>query len=113
MALIYKIMDVCIEAKLYEFCFWVCIGIRCLCDIAPDNTAEKYYTENLSLAGDGFDTVIKAKQAVENVCPKSNTMSCAGITFNNSRVWYNAGSLTRGRNMQFLKLKILMQASPD
>jgi len=43
----------------------------------PGNTAEKDYSDNLSLAGDGFDTVIKAKQAVENVCP--NTVSCADI----------------------------------
>lgn len=43
----------------------------------PNNTAEKDFTDNLSLAGDGFDTVIKAKQAVENLCP--NTVSCADI----------------------------------
>eukprot|EP00253_Pinus_taeda_P026576 PITA_26576 len=43
----------------------------------PNNIAEKDYSDNLSLAGDGFDTVIKAKQAVENVCP--NTVSCADI----------------------------------
>ncbi|GLJ34742.1 hypothetical protein SUGI_0699030 [Cryptomeria japonica] len=42
-----------------------------------DNAAEKDFQDNLSLAGDGFDTVIKAKQAVENVCP--NTVSCADI----------------------------------
>lgn len=43
----------------------------------PNNTAEKDFPDNLSLAGDGFDTVIRAKQAVENVCP--NTVSCADI----------------------------------
>ncbi|GLJ28584.1 hypothetical protein SUGI_0563130 [Cryptomeria japonica] len=42
-----------------------------------NNQAEKDSPDNLSLAGDGFDTVIKAKQAVENVCP--NTVSCADI----------------------------------
>jgi len=41
------------------------------------NTAEKDFPDNMSLAGDGFDTVIKAKQAVEKVCP--NTVSCADI----------------------------------
>ncbi|KAH9313365.1 hypothetical protein KI387_028400, partial [Taxus chinensis] len=41
------------------------------------NTAEKDDSDNLSLAGDGFDTVIKAKQAVEAVCP--NIVSCADI----------------------------------
>lgn len=43
----------------------------------PNNTAEKDFRDNLSLAGDGFDTVMKAKQAVENVCP--STVSCADI----------------------------------
>eukprot|EP00252_Welwitschia_mirabilis_P004338 TRINITY_DN1466_c0_g1_i2.p1 TRINITY_DN1466_c0_g1~~TRINITY_DN1466_c0_g1_i2.p1 ORF type:complete len:253 (+),score=43.22 TRINITY_DN1466_c0_g1_i2:407-1165(+) len=42
-----------------------------------DNKAEKDFEDNQSLAGDGFDTVIKAKQAVEKVCP--NTVSCADI----------------------------------
>ncbi|GLJ29265.1 hypothetical protein SUGI_0577170 [Cryptomeria japonica] len=42
-----------------------------------NNQAEKDFQDNLSLAGDGFDTVIKAKQAVENVCP--NIVSCADI----------------------------------
>ncbi|KAH9303639.1 hypothetical protein KI387_008043, partial [Taxus chinensis] len=42
-----------------------------------NNKAEKDFEDNMSLAGDGFDTVIKAKQAVEKVCP--NTVSCADI----------------------------------
>ncbi|KAL9464195.1 hypothetical protein AB3S75_001904 [Citrus x aurantiifolia] len=44
---------------------------------AGKNTAEKDHPDNLSLAGDGFDTVVKAKQAVEQVC--KNTVSCADI----------------------------------
>lgn len=44
---------------------------------AGNNTAEKDHPDNLSLAGDGFDTVVKAKQAVEQVC--KNTVSCADI----------------------------------
>ncbi|XP_057983648.1 peroxidase 55 [Malania oleifera] len=44
---------------------------------SPNGDAEKDATENLSLAGDGFDTVTKAKQAVEAVCP--GVVSCADI----------------------------------
>ncbi|KAJ7568341.1 hypothetical protein O6H91_01G028300 [Diphasiastrum complanatum] len=43
----------------------------------PDNTAEKDALDNLSLAGDGFDTVIRAKQAVEAQCP--GIVSCADV----------------------------------
>ncbi|XP_009607563.1 peroxidase 16-like [Nicotiana tomentosiformis] len=44
-----------------------------------NNTAEKDHLENLSLAGDGFDTVIKAKAAVDNVPSCNNKVSCADI----------------------------------
>ncbi|KAL7141488.1 hypothetical protein ABFS83_08G056500 [Erythranthe nasuta] len=43
------------------------------------NTAEKDHPDNLSLAGDGFDTVIKAKQAVDAVSKCRNKVSCADI----------------------------------
>ncbi|KAI9120305.1 hypothetical protein K1719_007338 [Acacia pycnantha] len=46
--------------------------------IASSNgDAEKDAPINLSLAGDGFDTVVKAKQAVEAQCP--GVVSCADI----------------------------------
>ncbi|KAK1359918.1 Peroxidase [Heracleum sosnowskyi] len=44
-----------------------------------DNTAEKDHPDNLSLAGDGFDTVIKAKAAVDEVPGCKNKVSCADI----------------------------------
>ncbi|XP_009772707.1 peroxidase 16-like [Nicotiana sylvestris] len=46
---------------------------------AGNNTAEKDHPDNLSLAGDGFDTVIKAKAAVDNVPACKNKVSCADI----------------------------------
>ncbi|KAL5581384.1 hypothetical protein UlMin_013826 [Ulmus minor] len=44
---------------------------------SPNQDAEKDAPDNLSLAGDGFDTVIKAKEAVEAQCP--GVVSCADI----------------------------------
>lgn len=44
---------------------------------SPNGDAEKDSKDNLSLAGDGFDTVVKAKQAVEAQCP--GVVSCADI----------------------------------
>ncbi|GMH25202.1 hypothetical protein Nepgr_027045 [Nepenthes gracilis] len=45
----------------------------------PNNKAEKDNPINLSLAGDGFDTVIKAKAAVDKVRQCRNKVSCADI----------------------------------
>ncbi|XP_021834780.1 peroxidase 16-like [Prunus avium] len=44
-----------------------------------NNSAEKDNSDNLSLAGDGFDTVIKAKAAVDKVPQCRNKVSCADI----------------------------------
>jgi peroxidase len=44
-----------------------------------NSTAEKDHPSNLSLAGDGFDTVIKAKAAVDAVPACANQVSCADI----------------------------------
>lgn len=43
------------------------------------NKAEKDHPDNLSLAGDGFDTVVKAKEAVDEVSSCKNKVSCADI----------------------------------
>ncbi|GAB4846912.1 Peroxidase 50 [Ancistrocladus abbreviatus] len=45
----------------------------------PNNKAEKDYPDNLSLAGDGFDTIVKAKAAVDNTPGCTNKVSCADI----------------------------------
>ncbi|XP_004498581.1 peroxidase 45-like [Cicer arietinum] len=44
-----------------------------------NSTSEKDNPINLSLAGDGFDTVIKAKAAVDSVPGCQNKVSCADI----------------------------------
>jgi len=46
---------------------------------SSSNNAEKDHPDNLSLAGDGFDTVIKAKAAVDAVPSCRNKVSCADI----------------------------------
>ncbi|GAB4849046.1 Peroxidase 50 [Ancistrocladus abbreviatus] len=45
----------------------------------PNNQAEKDHPDNLSLAGDGFDTVIKTKAAVDDTPGYTNKVSCADI----------------------------------
>ncbi|KAL8139967.1 hypothetical protein V2J09_005988 [Rumex salicifolius] len=67
------------QATLRLF-FHDCIVEGCDASILIDSAsgdAEKDAVENQSLAGDGFDTVIRAKKAVEAVCP--GVVSCADI----------------------------------
>lgn len=45
----------------------------------PNNKAEKDHPDNLSLAGDGFDVVIKAKKAIDANPGCKNKVSCADI----------------------------------
>lgn len=46
---------------------------------SPNNRAEKDHPEDISLAGDGFDTVVKAKEAVDSDPQCRNKVSCADI----------------------------------
>ncbi|KAI3901275.1 hypothetical protein MKW92_002377 [Papaver armeniacum] len=46
---------------------------------SPSNRAEKDHPDDISLAGDGFDTVIKAKAAVDSDPRCKNKVSCADI----------------------------------
>jgi len=45
----------------------------------PTNKAEKDHPDNISLAGDGFDVVIKAKKALDAIPSCKNKVSCADI----------------------------------
>ncbi|EOA12419.1 hypothetical protein CARUB_v10027970mg [Capsella rubella] len=45
----------------------------------PTNKAEKDHPDNQSLAGDGFDVVIKAKKALDAIPSCRNKVSCADI----------------------------------
>lgn len=44
---------------------------------SPRHDAEKDAPDNISIAGDGFDTIVKAKEAVEAQCP--GVVSCTDI----------------------------------
>lgn len=46
---------------------------------SPNNKAEKDHPDDISLAGDGFDTVVKAKAAVDSDPQCRNKVSCADI----------------------------------
>lgn len=46
---------------------------------SPNGNAEKDHPDDISLAGDGFDTVIKAKAAVDRDPGCRNKVSCADM----------------------------------
>ncbi|KAM0975854.1 hypothetical protein ACFX13_019142 [Malus domestica] len=71
---------VTVPATLRLF-FHDCFVHGCDASVAStaSNKAEKDHPDNLSLAGDGFDTVIKAKAAVDAVPQCKNKVSCADI----------------------------------
>lgn len=77
---------------------------------SANGDAEKDFTDNLSLAGDGFDTVIKAKQAVEALCP--GVVSCADILALAARdcvvlVSHTMTLMARARQMHKLNSKLV------
>lgn len=47
--------------------------------VSPKGNDERHSSIDLSLAGDGFDTVVKAKAAVDNEPQCRNKVSCADI----------------------------------
>lgn len=47
--------------------------------LLANNKAEKDHPDDITLAGDGFDTVIKAKAAVDRDSRCRNKVSCADI----------------------------------
>lgn len=47
--------------------------------LSANGKAEKDHPDNLSLAGDGFDTVVKAKEALDGNPNCRNQVSCADI----------------------------------
>ena len=68
--------------------FWKAIDIALICAqgcdgsillASPNNKAEKNHPDDNSLAGDGFDTVAKAKAAVDSEPQCRNKVSCADI----------------------------------
>ncbi|XP_008781029.1 peroxidase 51-like [Phoenix dactylifera] len=64
---------------LFHDCFVQGCDASVLIASTANNRAEKDHPDNLSLAGDGFDTVVKAKAAIDAVPRCRNRVSCADI----------------------------------
>ncbi|XVF61308.1 hypothetical protein PTKIN_Ptkin08bG0120000 [Pterospermum kingtungense] len=63
----------------FHDCFVQGCDASIIIDSSGGNKTEKDHPDNQSLAGDGFDTVIKAKAAVDKVPSCKNKVSCADI----------------------------------
>ncbi|CAN8264161.1 unnamed protein product [Cochlearia groenlandica] len=63
----------------FHDCFVNGCDASVLIQSTPNNKAEKDHPDNISLAGDGFDVVIKAKKALDAFPKCKNKVSCADI----------------------------------
>ncbi|VVB18202.1 unnamed protein product [Arabis nemorensis] len=63
----------------FHDCFVNGCDASVLIQSTPNNKAEKDHPDNVSLAGDGFDVVIKAKKALDAIPSCRNKVSCADI----------------------------------
>ncbi|CAN8251432.1 unnamed protein product [Cochlearia groenlandica] len=63
----------------FHDCFVNGCDASVLIQSTPNNKAEKDHPDNISLAGDGFDVVIKAKKALDVFPSCRNKVSCADI----------------------------------
>lgn len=61
------------------FCGWLQGCDASVLLASPNSKAEKDHPDDVSLAGDGFDTVVKAKAAVDRDPRCRNRVSCADI----------------------------------
>ncbi|KQK21151.1 hypothetical protein BRADI_1g58997v3 [Brachypodium distachyon] len=78
----YRQTSITVGATVHLFfhdCFVQGCDASVLVASTANNTAEKDAAANLSLAGDGFDAVIKAKAAVDAVPRCRNKVSCADV----------------------------------
>ena len=70
---------VSLQDVTYILRYWLLLEQGCDASVLIASPSEKDHPDDLSLAGDGFDTVIKAKAAVDSDSRCTNKVSCADI----------------------------------
>ena len=70
---------VSLQDVTYRWRYWLLLEQGCDASVLIASPSEKDHPDDLSLAGDGFDTVIKAKAAVDSDSRCTNKVSCADI----------------------------------